>query len=56
MLRQQGKVRYLGVSAHNDRAGVLKAAVQTGVYSAAMVACNILNWHYVAPVVEEAYK
>ncbi|MGD0129406.1 MAG: aldo/keto reductase [Terriglobia bacterium] len=55
-LRQQGKVRYLGVSAHNDPAGVLKAAMGTGVYSAAMVACNILNWHYVAPVVEEAYK
>jgi aryl-alcohol dehydrogenase-like predicted oxidoreductase len=55
-LRQQGKVRFLGVSAHNDPAGVLKAAMGTGVYSAAMVACNILNWHYVAPVVEEAYK
>jgi aryl-alcohol dehydrogenase-like predicted oxidoreductase len=55
-LRQQGKVRFLGVSAHNDPAGVLKAAIATGVYSAAMVACNILNWHYVAPVVEEAYK
>ncbi len=56
LLRKQGKVRYLGVSAHNDPAGVLKAAMQTGVYSLAMVACNILNWHYVAPVVEEAYK
>ena len=55
-LRKQGKVRFLGVSAHNDPAGVLKAAMQTGVYSAAMVACNILNWHYVAPVVEEAHK
>jgi len=55
-LRQQGKVRFLGVSAHNDPAGVLRAAMQTGVYSLAMVACNILNWHYVAPVVEEAYK
>jgi len=56
LLRKQGKVRYLGVSAHNDPAGVLKAAMRTGVYSLAMVACNILNWHYVAPVVEEAYK
>ena len=56
ILRKQGKVRFLGVSAHNDPAGVLKAAIETGVYSAAMVACNILNWHYVAPVVEEAYK
>jgi len=56
LLRKQGKVRYLGVSAHNDPAGVLKAALETGVYSLAMVACNILNWHYVAPVVEQAYK
>jgi aryl-alcohol dehydrogenase-like predicted oxidoreductase len=56
LLRKQGKVRYLGVSAHNDPAGVLKAAIETRVYSLAMVACNILNWHYVAPVVEEAYK
>ena len=55
-LRKQGKVRFLGVSAHNDPAGVLKAAMRTGVYSLAMVACNILNWQYVAPVVEEAHK
>jgi len=55
-LRKQGKVRFLGVSAHNDPAGVLKAAMRSGVYSLAMVACNILNWQYVAPVVEEAYK
>ena len=55
-LRKQGKVRFLGVSAHNDPAGVLKAAMRSGVYSLAMVACNILNWQYVAPAVEEAYK
>lgn len=55
-LRQQGKVRFLGVSAHNDPAGVLKAAIESGVYSMAMVACNILNWHYVKPVVEEAHQ
>jgi predicted aldo/keto reductase-like oxidoreductase len=55
-LRKQGKVRFLGVSAHNDPAGVLKGAMGTGVYSLAMVACNILNWQYVAPVVEEAHK
>ena len=55
-LRKHGKVRFLGVSAHNDPAGVLKAAMRTGVYSLAMVACNILNWQYVAPVVEEAHK
>jgi aryl-alcohol dehydrogenase-like predicted oxidoreductase len=55
-LRQQGKVRYLGVSAHNDPAHVLRAAMETGVYSAAMVAYNIMNHDYVAPAIEEAHR
>jgi len=55
-LRQQGKARYLGVSAHTDPAGVLKAAMETGVYSAAMVAYNIVNRQYVEPVIEEAHR
>jgi aryl-alcohol dehydrogenase-like predicted oxidoreductase len=55
-LRQQGKARFLGVSAHNDPAGVLKAALETGVYSVAMVAYNIMNRHYVEPVIEEAHR
>ena len=56
ILKKQGKVRFLGVSAHNDPAGVLRGALESGVYSMAMVACNILNWQYVAPVVEEAHQ
>jgi len=55
-LRQQGKVRYLGVSSHNDPAQVLRAAMETGVYSAAMVAYNIMNHDYVAPAIEEAHR
>ncbi len=55
-LRQQGKVRYLGVSAHNDPAHVLRAAMETGVYSVAMVAYNIMNHDYVAPAIEEAHR
>jgi aryl-alcohol dehydrogenase-like predicted oxidoreductase len=55
-LRQQGKVRFLGVSAHNDPAGVLRAAMETGVYSVAMVAYNIMNRQYVEPVIEEAHR
>ncbi len=55
-LRQQGKVRFLGVSAHNDPAGVLKAAMETSVYSMAMVAYNIMNRQYVEPVIEEAHR
>jgi aryl-alcohol dehydrogenase-like predicted oxidoreductase len=55
-LKKDGKVRYLGVSAHNDPAGVLKGAMESGVYSLAMVAFNIINWPYVAPLVEEAHR
>ena len=55
-LKKDGKVRYLGVSAHNDPAGVLKGAMESGVYSLAMVAFNIINWSYVAPLVEEAHR
>jgi aryl-alcohol dehydrogenase-like predicted oxidoreductase len=55
-LRQRGKVRFLGVTAHTDPAGVLKAAMDSGVYSAAMVAFNIVNRQYLEPVVEEAHR
>jgi predicted aldo/keto reductase-like oxidoreductase len=55
-LRKDGKVRFLGVSAHNDPAGVLRGAMESGVYSMAMVACNIMNWEYVKPAIEEAHR
>ncbi len=55
-LKKQGKVRYLGVSAHNDPAHVLKAAMESGVYSMAMFAYNIMNRHYVEPVMAEAHQ
>jgi len=55
-LRQQGKVRALGVSAHNDPAGVLRGAIASRVYSVAMVAFNIANRPYLEPALEEAKK
>lgn len=55
-LRQQGKVRYLGISSHTDPAGVLKAALETGVYSMAMVAYTFMNREFVEPVIEEAHR
>ncbi len=55
-LRKQGKVRFLGVSAHNDPAGVLRGAIESGVYSMAMVAYNVMTRHYVDPVIEEAHR
>ena len=53
-LKQQGKVRALGVSAHNDPAGVLRGAIKSGVYSMAMIAFNVSNRGYVEPALAEA--
>jgi aryl-alcohol dehydrogenase-like predicted oxidoreductase len=55
-LKKDGKVRALGVSAHNDPAGVLRGAIASGVYSMAMIAYNIMNRRYVEPALEEAKK
>lgn len=55
-LKKAGKVRHLGVSAHNDPAGILEAAVRSKVYSVAMVAYNIVNHPRVAPALEAARK
>jgi aryl-alcohol dehydrogenase-like predicted oxidoreductase len=46
-LKRQGKVRFLGVTSHNDPAGVLDAAADAGHYDAAMVAYNVVNGGYV---------
>jgi predicted aldo/keto reductase-like oxidoreductase len=55
-LKKSGKVRHLGVSAHTDPAGVLNAAIDSGVYSVAMVAYNVVNDKRVAPAIERAKK
>jgi len=55
-LRKAGKVRHLGFSAHTGAAAILRAAMKTGVYSAAMVAYNIVNHRFVASALEEAAK
>ena len=56
VLKKQGKARFLGFSAHSDPAGVLDAAVDTGVYSMGMVAYHFLNDRWVGPVLEKAKK
>jgi len=43
IVKKAGKVRHLGVSAHTDPAGVLDAAIDSKMYSVAMVAYNIVN-------------
>jgi len=35
-LKKQGKIRIFGVSTHNDAAGVIKAATNTGKYDMVM--------------------
>ena len=55
-LKKAGKVRHLGVSAHTDPAGIVRAAVKTGVYSMAMVAYNIVNHAFVDDALAEAHS
>ncbi len=54
MLRKAGKVRHFGVSAHSDPGGVLDGVVESGQYSAAMVAYNIVNHSYVDAALDRA--
>jgi aryl-alcohol dehydrogenase-like predicted oxidoreductase len=54
-LRRAGKVRYLGLSAHTDPAGILEAAIEARIYSMAMVAYNIVNHRFVARALEKAH-
>jgi predicted aldo/keto reductase-like oxidoreductase len=56
ILKKQGKARFLGFSAHSDPAGVLDAAIGTGVYSMGMIAYHFLNHRWVGPVLEKAVK
>lgn len=53
-LRKAGKVRHFGVSSHSDPGGVLDGAVESGQYSAAMVAYNIVNHSYVDAALDRA--
>jgi aryl-alcohol dehydrogenase-like predicted oxidoreductase len=55
-LKQDGKVRFLGVSTHNDPAGVLRAAAETGEYDAAMCAYNIINGGYMEEPIRLAHE
>ncbi len=53
-LRSSGKVRHFAVSSHSDPGGVLEGAVQSGQYSAAMVAYNIVNHRFVDKALDKA--
>lgn len=53
-LKKQGKVRFLGVTSHNDPAGVLRAASDAGHYDAAMIAYNVANGGFVDASIRHA--
>jgi aryl-alcohol dehydrogenase-like predicted oxidoreductase len=55
-LKKAGKVRFLGVSSHNDPAGVLAAGVKAGHYDMAMVAYNVVNAGYVEGPLRAAHE
>ena len=56
ILKKEGKVRHFGISAHTDPAANLNTAIDSGVYSAAMVAYNIINRGKVEPVLAKAKR
>lgn len=53
-LKKQGKIRFLGVTSHNDPAGVLRKAAALGHYDAVMCAYNVINGGYVAQAILDA--
>ena len=55
-LKKDGKVRFLGVSSHNDPAGVVRAAAASGKYDVAMCAYNVINGGYLEDAIETAHK
>lgn len=55
-LKKQGKVRFLGLSSHNDPAGVLRAATEKGYYDVAMLAYNVINGGHLEEPIRQAAK
>jgi len=55
-LKQQGKVRYLGVSSHTpDLETVMSHAVDSGRFDAIMVAYNFKNWPELTTIFQRAH-
>ncbi len=53
-LKKEGLIRFLGVSTHNDPAGVLKAATKSGKYDLVMCAYNVINGGYMHDAIRDA--
>ncbi|MHB9031044.1 MAG: aldo/keto reductase, partial [Candidatus Latescibacterota bacterium] len=55
-LKQDGKIRAFGLSAHTDPASVLYTAIHTGFYDAVMIAYSVTNGDFCMSAVREAYE
>ena len=55
-LKQDGKIRAFGLSAHTDPASILYTAINTGVYDAVMIAYSVTNGDFSMSAVREAYE
>jgi aryl-alcohol dehydrogenase-like predicted oxidoreductase len=55
-LKKQGKVRFLGVSSHNDPAGILRRATELGHYDMVMMAYNVINGGYLEEPIRQAAR
>lgn len=53
-LKKQGKIRFLGVTSHNDPAAVLRKAAQLGHYDGVQMAYNVINGGYVDQAIRDA--
>ena len=53
-LREQGKVRFLGVTSHNDPAAIVRTATEVGHYDVVMMAYNVINGGYLDHAIRAA--
>lgn len=53
-LKQQGKVRFLGVTSHNDPAAILRTATELNHYDVVMMAYNVINGGYMDHAIQQA--
>ncbi|TWU32041.1 aldo/keto reductase [Novipirellula artificiosorum] len=53
-LKQQGKIRFLGVTSHNDPAAILRTATEVGYYDLVMMAYNVINGGYLDHAIQMA--
>jgi aryl-alcohol dehydrogenase-like predicted oxidoreductase len=53
-LKKQGKVRYLGFSAHHNMAALLNSATGTGIFDVVMLAYNVINYGFLDHIIRKA--